>query len=49
MDKKIRKNFTIDKKVSEEFVIYCNENSINMSKLIENLLKKYLEDRKIRK
>ena len=43
---KVRKNFSIDRKVSEDFKKICDEKSINMSKLIESLLKKFIEESK---
>lgn len=36
--KKNRQNFTINEKISEEFKKVCDDNSINMSKLIENYM-----------
>lgn len=35
---------TIDKEILKKFNEFCEENSINKSKLIEKQIKKYLED-----
>ncbi len=37
-------SFTIDKKLFEEWKEYVEKKSINSSKFIERLLKKYLEE-----
>lgn len=35
-------NATIDEKLFEEWISYCNERFINRSKLLEKLIKDYL-------
>ena len=37
---------TIDKEILKRFIIYCKENSINKSQLVERLLRKFMEDKK---
>lgn len=39
---KIRQNFSIDKEVSNKFKKVCEIKSINMSKLIENMMKDFI-------
>lgn len=41
---KTRQNFSIDKEVSEKFKKICDKKYINMSKLIEGFMKKFIED-----
>ena len=36
---------TLDKELIKRLNSYCHENFINRSKLVEGLLKKYLEDK----
>jgi len=43
---KIQKTFTIDEKIYEKFLSYCNEISINKSLFVENCIKKLLKDKK---
>jgi post-segregation antitoxin (ccd killing protein) len=40
---KKRLNFSIDIKVSDDFKKVCNDKSINMSKLIENYMKEFID------
>ena len=40
---KTRLNFTIDRETAKNFREYCKKNKINMSELIENLIKKKLK------
>ena len=40
MRTKKRMNFTIDRELSKQFREYCSKNNINMSKYIENCIKK---------
>lgn len=42
MKKKTRQNFSIKIEISNEFKKICDERSINMSKLIENFMKDYI-------
>ncbi len=42
-------SFTIDKELFEEWKKYVEKKSINSSKLIEKLLKEYLEERRKKK
>jgi len=42
---KIRQNFSIDKEISKEFKKICEDNSINMSKLIEKFMKEYIKNK----
>ncbi len=42
-------SFTIDKKLFEKWKEYVEKRSINSSKLIERLLKKYLDEEEDRK
>jgi hypothetical protein len=39
---KVRQNFSINKEVSEKFKEICEIKSINMSKLIENMMKDFI-------
>lgn len=39
---KKRMNFTIDRELSKQFREYCNKNKINMSKIIEDCIKKII-------
>lgn len=41
---KTRQNFSIDKKVSEDFKKKCESKSINMSKLIEKFMIQFLSE-----
>jgi hypothetical protein len=41
---KTRQNFSLNKQVSEEFKRICDEKYINMSKLIEGFMRKFIED-----
>lgn len=40
---KSRMNFTIDKNISRKFREYCRNNNINMSKIIEESMKRVVE------
>jgi len=40
---KTRLNFTIDRTLAKEFRDYCKKHRINMSELVENLIKKNLK------
>lgn len=44
---KIRQNFSVDKKISTEFKKICEENSINMSKLIEKFMIEFIKKGKL--
>jgi hypothetical protein len=41
---KTRQNFSLNKEVSQKFKKICDEKYINMSKLIEGFMKKFIED-----
>jgi hypothetical protein len=40
---KAKVGFSIDKEVEQEFSAYCDENNINKSKLINKIIKSFLE------
>lgn len=41
---KVKKTFTIDKEVWKQFHEFCNKKSINKSLLLENYIKKILDN-----
>ncbi len=43
---KLKVGFSIDIETYKDFESYCNENSINKSKLIDRILKNFLEKEK---
>lgn len=43
---KTNKNFCINLVVAEEFTEYCNSRGIKASFLVENMIKKFLEEMK---
>jgi len=43
---KVQKTFTIDKNIYDEFMVYCNNMSINKSLFVENSIKKLLKEKK---
>lgn len=45
-DKKIMFNFTIDESIKKEFYEVADKVGINKSKLISNLIKKWIEENK---
>ena len=43
---KERQNFSIDSEILKDFKKLCDEKSINMSKLIQNMIKEFLDNNK---
>jgi len=45
---KLKVGFSVDKETYKEFELYCESNDINKSKLIDKILKKFLESKKVK-
>jgi hypothetical protein len=43
---KFKVGFSIDKQTYADFEVYCNDRSINKSKLVDTILKAFLEKNK---
>jgi len=43
---KLRQNFSIDEDILNEFKKLCDDKSINMSKLIQKMMKEFLDNNK---
>jgi hypothetical protein len=42
MEKKIRKTFTLDKKIYDDFCLTANKLAVNKSKFVENKIKEFI-------
>jgi metal-responsive CopG/Arc/MetJ family transcriptional regulator len=46
MKKKVKIGFSVDPEISEEFDKYCQDRTINKSKLVNKILKDFLNEKK---